>query len=181
MELTFITNEIKNLEKIVNDYFFLFNKFNIKNLGLETINNLKIFINKRYLLIKDICNIKIINEKDFLIYFKKIEYLKIFNKINFFENYGFQIQKKKTYLELKIPKLSLEFRNNILKIIKNEYLNYKELLEFNRKKILINIKKKFKSIEEIKILEKKINNEIILFKKKLYDNFNKLSFKILNE
>ncbi|MBY0585422.1 hypothetical protein K5B08_00750, partial [Candidatus Carsonella ruddii] len=113
--------------------------------------------------------------------FKDLILLKKIIKKKFFENYGFQIKKIETILELKIPKLSLDFRNNILKILKNEFLNHKDMIEINRKKILLNIKKNYKSIEEIKILEKKLEKNIIFFKKKLEDCFNNFSNKILNE
>lgn len=181
MDYISITNSINNIKKIINNYEFLFNKFSVKNLGIDTINNLKIFLDKKFISIKEICDVKIINEKKFLINFKNIEYYKKIIKNNFFENYGFQILKKKNFLELTIPKLSLEFRNNILKIVKKEFINHKDLIEINRKKILNDIKKNIKCIEDLKIYEKILNKEIIILKLNLQNIYQKILFKILNE
>ncbi|XZR53023.1 MAG: ribosome recycling factor [Candidatus Carsonella ruddii] len=179
--LIFITNKILIFEKILNDFNNSFKYFNIKNLGLETLNNLKIKIEKKNFFLKDICLIKKIEEKNFSLHFNNVDQFKKIIKNNFFENFGFQIIKKKLNLELKIPNLSLEFRNNILKILKEEYLYYKEIIENNRKKIFFEIKNNFKSKNEIIYIEKNIDKEILNIKKKLKEIFEKKSFKILNE
>ncbi|MFI4883719.1 MAG: ribosome recycling factor [Candidatus Carsonella ruddii] len=181
MDFISFTNNIENVKKIVNNYFLLFEKFNIKNININTINNIRFFLGKENFLIKDICDIKIINEKKFFLIFKNIIIFKKIIKNNFFENYGFQVLKQKNYMELIIPKLSLEFRKKILLIIKNEFNNYKNMIEINRKKILINIKKNNNSIDESNILEKKLNKEIKEIKLNLTNIFKKFCFKILNE
>ncbi|BFI90841.1 ribosome recycling factor [Candidatus Carsonella ruddii] len=179
--LIFITNKILILEKILKEFNNSFKNFNIKNLGLETLNNLKIRIEKKTFILEEICLIKKIEKKTFSLYFNDLNKLKKILKMNFFENFGFQIKKNKTNLELIIPNLSLEFRNNILKIFKEEYLYYKELIENNRKKILLEIKNNFKSKDDVLYVEKNINKEIINIKKKLSESFEKNSFKILND
>ncbi|MFI4870086.1 MAG: ribosome recycling factor [Candidatus Carsonella ruddii] len=181
MDFISFTNNIENIKKIVNNYFLLFEKFNIKNINVNTINNIRFILKKENFLIKNICDIKIINEKKFFLTFKNIIIFKKIIKNNFFENYGFQILKQKNYIELIIPKLSLEFRKKILLIIKNEYNNHKNMIEINRKKIIIDIKKNNKSIDEFNILEKKLNKEIKEIKLNLINIYNKFCFKILNE
>ncbi|WP_433927818.1 ribosome recycling factor [Candidatus Carsonella ruddii] len=181
MDFIFITNEIKVFEKILLNYEYLFKNFSIKNLGIKTLNNLKINFNKKNLSLENICFIKNINEKVFLLEFKDINLFKQIIKNRYFENYGFQIKKIKNNLELTIPNLSLEFRNNILKILKSEFFNHKDMIELNRKKILLIIKKKYKSLEEIKNLEKNLEKNIIHYKKKLKEYFDNFSNKILNE
>ncbi|XOD39006.1 MAG: ribosome recycling factor [Candidatus Carsonella ruddii] len=181
MDFIFITNELKIFKEILYNYEYLFKNFSIKNLGIKTLNNLKFSIDKKYFNLENICIIKNINEKNYLLQFKDSNLLKKIIKNNFFENYGFQIKQMKNNLELTIPNLSLEFRNNILKILKNEYFIHKDNIENNRKKILLNIKKKYKSIEEIKNLEKILNKEILFYKKELKKMFDNLSEKILNE
>ncbi|XRA05443.1 MAG: ribosome recycling factor [Candidatus Carsonella ruddii] len=181
MDFISFTNNIKNIKKIVNNYFLLFEKFNIKNINIDTIKNIRFFLNKENFLIKDICEITIINDKKFSLVFKDIIIFKKIIKNNFFENYGFQVLKQKNYIELIIPKLSLEFRNKILLIIKNEFNNHKNMIELNRKKIIINIKKNNNSIDNINILEKKLNKEIKEIKLNLTNIFKKNCFKILNE
>ncbi|MGK2931001.1 MAG: ribosome recycling factor [Candidatus Carsonella ruddii] len=181
MDFISFTNNINDIKKIVNNYFLLFENFNIKNININTINNIKFFSNKNFFFIKDICDIKIISEKKFSLIFKNVVILKNIINSNFFENYGFQILKKKNYIELIIPKLSLEFRKKILLIIKNEFNNYKNIIELKRKKIILNIKKNNKSIDEVNLLEKKLNNEIKKIKLNLISIFEKFCFKILNE
>ncbi|MFI4883885.1 MAG: ribosome recycling factor [Candidatus Carsonella ruddii] len=181
MDSISFTNNIENIKKIVNNYFLLFEKFNIKNININTINNIRFFIKKENFILKNICDIKIINEKKFCLIFKDIIIFKKIIKNNFFENYGFQILKQKNYIELIIPKLSLEFRKKVLLIIKNEYNIHKNMIEINRKKIIINIKKNIKSIDELNILEKKLNKEIKEIKLNLINIFKKFCFKILNE
>ncbi|WMC20481.1 MAG: ribosome recycling factor [Candidatus Carsonella ruddii] len=178
---TFITNKVLLFEKILIEFDNSFKKINIKNLGIETLNNLKIKIDKKNIFLKDICLIKNIKEKIFSLYFNDLNQLKKILKNNILENYGFQIINKKTNLELKIPNLSLEFRNNILKILKNEYNFCKDMIENNRKKIFSEIKNNFKSKDDIIYIEKNIDKEIINIKKKLKENFEKKSFKILND
>ncbi|MFI4878664.1 MAG: ribosome recycling factor [Candidatus Carsonella ruddii] len=181
MDFTFFTNNIKNIKKIVDNYVLLFEKFNIKNININTINNIRFFFNRENFLIKDICDVKIINEKKFSLIFKDIIIFKKIIKSNFFENYGFQVLKKKNLIELIIPKLSLEFRKKIILIIKNEFNNHKNIIESNRKKIIINIKKNNKSIDEINILEKKLNKEVKEIKLNLINVYENFCFKILNE
>ncbi|MGP4128088.1 MAG: ribosome recycling factor [Candidatus Carsonella ruddii] len=179
--LIFITNKILIFENILKEFNDSFKNFNIKNLGLETLNNLKVKIEKKNLFLKDICLIKIIEEKKFSLHFNDLNQFKKISKNNFFENFGFQIIKKKLNLELKIPNLSLEFRNNFLKILKEEYFFYKEIIENNRKKIFFEIKNNFKSKDDINYLEKAIDKEVLNTKKKLKEIFEKKSFKILND
>ncbi|WGS66886.1 ribosome recycling factor [Candidatus Carsonella ruddii] len=179
--LTFITNKILIFEKILKEFNDSFKNFNIKNLGLETLNNLKLKMEKKNIFLKDICIIKKIEEKIFSLHFHDLNQFKKIVKNNFFENFGFQITKKKLNLELKIPNLSLEFRNNILKILKEEYYYYKEIIENNRKKIFFEIKNNFKSKNDINYIEKNIDKEILNTKKKLKEIFEKKSFKILND
>ncbi|MFI4913470.1 MAG: ribosome recycling factor [Candidatus Carsonella ruddii] len=181
MDSISFTNNIKNIKKIVDNYFLLFEKFNIKNINIDTINNIRFFLNKENFLIKDICEITIINDKKFSLFFKNIIILKKIIKSNFFENYGFQVLKQKNCIELIIPKLSLEFRNKILLIIKNEFNNHKNMIELSRKKIIINIKKNNKSIDKINILEKNLDKQIKEIKLNLINIFKKNCFKILNE
>ncbi|XZR52614.1 MAG: ribosome recycling factor [Candidatus Carsonella ruddii] len=178
---TFITNKVLIFEKILKEFNDSFKNFNIKNLGLETLNNLKIKIEKKIIVLKNICLIKNIKEKVFSLYFNDSNQFKKILKNNIFENYGFQIIKKTPILELKIPNLSLEFRNNILKILKEEYFFYKDIIENNRKKIFFEIKNNFKSKDEIIYIEKNIDKEILIVKKKLKEDFEKKSFKILND
>ncbi|WMC19885.1 MAG: ribosome recycling factor [Candidatus Carsonella ruddii] len=178
---TFITNKILIFEKILKEFDNSFKKIDIKNLGIDTLNNLKIKIDKQNVLLKDICLIKNIKEKNFSLHFNDLNQLKKILKNNILENYGFQIINKKINLELKIPNLSLEFRNNILKILKEEYNFSKDIIENNRKKIFFEIKNNFKSKTDISYIEKNINKEIINVKKKLKENFEKKSFKILND
>ncbi|WMC19287.1 MAG: ribosome recycling factor [Candidatus Carsonella ruddii] len=179
--LIFITSKILVFEKILKEFNDSFKNFNIRNLGLETLNNLKIKIEKNFFFLKDICLIKLIEEKKFSLHFNDINQLKKILKNNFFENFGFQIIKKKLNVELIIPNLSLEFRNNILKILKEEYFYYKEIIENNRKKIFFEIKNNFKSKDEINYIEKNIDKEVLKKKKKLKEIFEKKSFKILND
>ncbi|MGK2912670.1 MAG: ribosome recycling factor [Candidatus Carsonella ruddii] len=181
MDFISFTNNIKNIKKIVNNYFLLFENFNIKNININTINNIRFFLNKEFFFIKDICDVKIINEKKFSLIFKDVVIFKKITNSNFFENYGFQILKKKNYIELIIPKLSLEFRKKILLIIKSEFNNYKNIIESKRKKIIIDIKKNNKSFDEINILEKKLDKEIKEIKLNLINIFEKFCYKILNE
>ncbi|MGK2916005.1 MAG: ribosome recycling factor [Candidatus Carsonella ruddii] len=181
MDFISFTNNIENIKKIVNNYFLLFEKFNIKNININTINNIRFFLNKENFLIKNICDIKIINEKKFCLIFKDAVVFKKIIKNNFFENYGFQVLKQKNYINLIIPKLSLEFRKKILLIIKNEFNNHKNMIETNRKKIILYIKKNNKSIDELNILEKKLNKEIKEIKLNLINIYKKFCFKIIND
>ncbi|ATX33450.1 hypothetical protein CUN91_00580 [Candidatus Carsonella ruddii] len=174
-------NNFNIFQEILNNYNFLFKNFNIKNLGIKTLSNLKININKTYFNLENICIIKNINDNNYLLQFKDTNLLKQIIKKNFFENYGFQIKQSKNNLELIIPKLSVEFRNNVLKILKNEYFIHKDNIENYRKKFLLNIKRNFKSIDEINNLEKKLNKEILFCKNKLKNLFENFSNKILNE
>ncbi|AGS06512.1 ribosome recycling factor [Candidatus Carsonella ruddii] len=181
MEIIFITNKIKNIESIVVNYVNEYKNFNIKNLNIETLKKIKIRINKNQFYLENICIIKIINEKTFLLEFNKVEFLKEIMKNNSLINYGFKITKIKNSIELKIPNLSVEFRNKILNILKNEYLINKEKIENYRKKILSEIKNYYKSKEDIILAEKFFLKELFLIKKKFQSIFNNFSNKILNE
>ncbi|AFP83876.1 ribosome recycling factor [Candidatus Carsonella ruddii] len=177
----FINNKKNILNKILINFKKTFENFNIKNLNIETLNNLKIKIDKKNFFLKDICLIKNLEEKKFFLTFENIDYYKKILKINFFENFGFKILKNKNNLELIIPNLSLEFRQNIVKILKNEYLLFKDNIEKHRKNFFLEIKNNFKSKDEIKILEKNIEKEIIIIKEEIKIFFEKKSYKILND
>ncbi|BCG49239.1 ribosome recycling factor [Candidatus Carsonella ruddii] len=181
MEIIFITNKIKYIENIVINYINEYKNFNIKNLNIETLKKIKIKINKNQFYLENICNIKNINEKTFLLEFNKIEFLKETIRNNALTNYGFKITKIKNLIELKIPNLSVEFRHNILNILKNEYSINKEKIENYRKKFLLEIKNYYKSKEDYILAEKIFLKELILIKKKFQSVFNNFSNKILNE
>lgn len=176
-----MNNYKETISKIILDFKLFLNNFNIKNLGIKMISNLKIRIDGKIFFLEKICEILVLENKIFLLSFKDINLLKNILKKNILENYGFQILKKKNTLELKVPHLSLEFRKKILNILKDEYQIVKELLENKRKEKLFEIKIKHKSLDEIKRLEKIIiqeNNNCKTFLKKY---FNETSFNILNE
>ncbi|AFP84068.1 putative ribosome recycling factor [Candidatus Carsonella ruddii HT isolate Thao2000] len=177
----FITNKKNILEKIFINFKQECENFNIKNLNIETLNNLKIKLDKKIFFLKDICNIKIIKEKNFFLEFYNNEQFKKILKNNFFENIGFKIILGKNNLNLIIPNLSLEFRNKISNILKNNYLLFKENIENNRKKFIFEIKNNFKSKDEILFLEKNIEKEIFIIKEKLKKYFEKKIYNLLND
>ncbi|AFP83685.1 putative ribosome recycling factor [Candidatus Carsonella ruddii CS isolate Thao2000] len=172
-------NKVNNL--ILKQFKNIINNFNIKNLNINVFSNFKIKIKKNIFLLSEICEIQKIEEKKFNFIFKDEKIFKeIKNKI-FFENYGFIVIKKKISLEITIPNLSIEYRNKVLNIIKEEFSFYKNKIENYRKKFLILNKEKYSSIDDVIRNEKLINNNFIKLKTNIKNIYEDFIYKNLNE
>ncbi|AFP83495.1 ribosome recycling factor [Candidatus Carsonella ruddii] len=168
-------------ELIINKFKIVINNFNIKNLNINVFLNFKIKIKKKTFLLSEICEIQKIDQKKFNLIFKDEKIFKeVKNKI-FFENYGFIVLKKKLLLEIIIPHLSIEYRNKVLNIIKEEFYSYKNIIENYRKKYLILNKEKYSSIDDIMRNEKIINNNFINLKTNIKNIYEEFVYKNLNE
>ncbi|AFP84249.1 ribosome recycling factor [Candidatus Carsonella ruddii] len=169
----------------INNYLNLFKEktifLNIKNLNTTIFNNFKIKYNNLYYNLSKICFIKSISKKKFLLTFNDQKILSYIVKSKYFENYGFNILKIKNEIELNVPNISSEFRNNFLKIIKQEYFYFIEIIENLRKKELLNIKTKSISKNEIIRLEKIIKNDFIKYKIIFKNELDIMLNKIFNE
>ncbi|BAF35053.1 hypothetical protein CRP_022 [Candidatus Carsonella ruddii PV] len=176
---------MSNYQIKIKNYLNLFKEkaffINIKNLNIEIFNNLKIKYNNSYINLRELCSIKNIDKKKFLFIFNDQKILLYLIKSKYFENFGFNILKKKTTIELLVPNISREFRINFLKIIKQEYEYFIEILESLRKKELLHIKIQNISKDEILRQEKVIKNDFINYKKLFKNELENISNKIFND